>query len=194
MEQKFARQIKIPMFGKRIRCFPNQMIEAYTPQEEKDLYDNLFIKYYRFVFAKTFFLLKDRQEAEDLVQNFFTDLWESRHFLTLKNDIKGYLYTAIKNRALNYLRDRETDRKRLENIVVVLDMNTENRDNSYTHDYLPKIKKALEELPKQQKNALQMVYLQAKRYQEAADVMGISINSLKSHLKVGLKNIRIRIK
>ena len=48
----------------------------------------------------------------------------------------------------------------------------------------------LETLAGQKRVAIQMVYMKGKRYQDAADEMGISINSFKTHLKSGLKILR----
>jgi RNA polymerase sigma-70 factor (ECF subfamily) len=52
------------------------------------------------------------------------------------------------------------------------------------------LQEVLDEMPGQKRTAIQMVYLHGKRYQDAADTMKISINSLKTHLKTGLKILR----
>lgn len=169
------------------------MTEGYkiAPEEDQEIYDLIFTKFYKFVFVKALFIIKDRQETEDVVQCFFIDLWKNKQYLTLRSEMKGYLYTAIRNRSLNYLRDKETDRKRKENLLVDFDESVESKEEP--PEYIMPLIKALNELPNQQKHALEIVYMQDKKYQEAADMMGISINSLKTHLKTGLKALRLRI-
>lgn len=158
--------------------------------EESDL---LFRKFYKFAFATALFLLKDEEETDDLVQGFFIDLWEKQKYLNLNDDIKGYLYRSIRNRALNHIRDKGAERRRQETFHLQADQHFERKEEEI-EEYLLRLKEALYELPVQRREAIQMVYLNDKKYQEAADVMGISINSLKTHLKIGLKNLRSRMK
>ncbi len=166
------------------------------PEESRGVsseeFDLIFRQFYKFVFTTAFFILKDEEETEDIVQSFFIDLWEKKKYLHLNEDIKGYLYVSIRNRALNRIRDKETERKRQDVYQLHTDQRMDKTEG--IDDYLVNLKEALYELPVQRREAIQLVYLNEKKYQEAADVMGISINSLKTHLKIGLKNLRSRLK
>jgi len=161
-------------------------------KEDQVVFDFIFTKFYKFVFVKALFIIQDKEAAEDLVQSFFIDLWENKQYLMLEDDMKGYLYRSIRNRALNYLRDTEKKLKRQEHYLSNQEVAFEKIEEP--DEQIDHLTQALDELPNQQQRALKIVYMQARKYQEAADLMGISINSLKSHLKTGLKNLRIRIK
>lgn len=161
-------------------------------EETSPAYDHIFKQFYKFAYATAFFILKDEEETEDLVQAFFIDLWEKQMYLALNDDIKGYLYRAVKNRALNHIRNKETERRRREVFYLYSERDSGKKED--TEEYLLRLKEALCELPVQRREAIQMVYLNDKKYQEAAEVMGISVNSLKTHLKIGLKNLRSRMK
>ena len=54
------------------------------------------------------------------------------------------------------------------------------------------IRSLLSELPLQRLEAFNLVYIENKKYQQAADEMGISINSIKTHLKLAVKTLRKR--
>ncbi len=163
-----------------------------SQEESSEEFDLIFRHFYKFVFTTAFFILKDEEETEDLVQGFFIDLWEKKKYMQLDEDMKGYLYIAIRNKALNRIRNRETERKRQD--VYYLDAEKHPDMADGMDDYLLNLKEALYELPVQRREAIQLVYLNEKKYREAADVMGISINSLKTHLKIGLRNLRNRLK
>lgn len=158
-------------------------------------YDTIFLKYYRLLCINAFFFLKDEQEAKDLVQVFFVDFWEKGLYKKMDGDVKGYLYQSVRNRCLNVLRKRISDGKKQSlfernHQLDVYHPEDHNRiDQTYTY-----IREALFDLPKQRREALQIVYLEDKKYIEAAAQMGISINSLKTHLKFGLKSLRDQIK
>src|SRR5690349_24963911 len=65
-------------------------------------------------------LIEDRQESEDIVLDTFQKLWARReHFETMPN-IKAFLYITVRNTCLNYLRYRETQRKRTHEMVKLL--------------------------------------------------------------------------
>ena len=50
--------------------------------------------------------LRSETLSEDVVQDIFIYLWENKSTLKLKKSVKSYLYTASKNKTLNYLRDQ----------------------------------------------------------------------------------------
>lgn len=161
--------------------------------KEGDLqaYDAFFLKYYKLLCINALFFLKDEQESKDLVQTFFIEIWERKLYLKMEGEIKGYLYRSVQNRCLNKLRKQESDQQKADTFSAFTIHNGE--EESLPERYYHSLDQALNELPMQRREAIQMVYLDNKKYQEAADVMGISINSLKTHLKIGLKKLREQI-
>jgi len=156
-------------------------------------FDAIFRKYYKMLCLNAFFYLKDEDEAKDLVQTFFFEFWEKKLFIKLEGEIKGYLYRSVQNRCLNYIRNQEIIQRKQSEIEAREE--TYDFENSLVRENLyVALEKSLHDLPFQRREALKMVYFENKKYQEAADSMGISINSLKTHLKIGLKNLRDRMK
>jgi len=159
--------------------------------KEGDLtaFDELYLKYYALLCASAYFFLKNGQEAKDLVQNLFLDIWDRQLYVHFHDDIKGYLFLAVKNRCINYLKkQRVQDRTKKGYAALQEEVGAE--ETGYEEGDYGRLRAALEEMPDQKKRAIQMVYLHGKRYQDAADAMRISINSVKTHLKTGLKLLR----
>jgi RNA polymerase sigma-70 factor (family 1) len=168
-----------------------QDIALISRLKEGDLtaFDELYLKYYTLLCASAYLFLKNRQEAKDLVQSLFLDIWDRRLYVHFHDDIKGYLFLAVKNRCINYLKkQRVQDRTKKGYAAWQEEAGME--EMSYEEEDYGKLQAALEEMPDQKKRAIQMVYIHGKRYQDAADSMRISINSLKTHLKTGLKLLR----
>lgn len=154
-------------------------------------FDTLFVKYYKLMVANCYFFLRDEQEAKDLVQVFFSEIWEKRLYLNMEGDIKGYLYRSIQNRCLNLQRKQTTEQKKQE-----LFIQAEREivpENKWTENQYKQLQDALEDMPMQRREALRMIYFEDKKYHDAANEMGISINSLKTHLKIGLRNLREKL-
>ena len=156
-------------------------------------FDELYLKYYKLLCVNALFLVKNEEEAKDLVQNFFLDIWGKKIFLHFQDDIKGYFYRSIKNRCLNHLEKQKTKGKN-ETAFAAMQQDSIPMYGEANVDYFASVRNTLEEMAPQKRLAIQMVYGKDKRYQDAADEMGISVNSFKTHLKSGLKILRNFVK
>jgi RNA polymerase sigma-70 factor (ECF subfamily) len=171
-----------------------QDIALISRLKEGDLtaFDELYLKYYGLLCASAYFFLNNGQEAKDLVQNLFLDIWDRQLYVHFHDDIKGYLFLAVKNRCINILKmQRVRDKTKMGYLAwqeEVADAGAIPGEEG--PDHYRQLEAALEEMPDQKKRAIQMVYIHGKKYQDAADAMRISINSLKTHLKTGLKLLR----
>lgn len=172
-----------------------QDIQLLYRLKEGDLtaFDELYLNYYKLLCTSAYFYVKNEQEAKDLVQSLFLDIWDKQLYRHFHEDIRGYLFRAIKNRCINHLKWQKVQDRRNKGYAASQDLTgisyAEAAPDSYQQLHI-----ALEDMAGQKKLAIQMVYMHGKRYQEAADDMRISINSLKTHLRTGLKILRGEIK
>jgi len=171
-----------------------QDIDLITRLKNKDLaaFDELYLKYFKLLSANAFFFLKDENEAKDMVQSLFLDIWEKKQYEHFHNDIKGYLFLAVKNRCLNYLKSQKVKSARDESVKYLQkEQSAEPGEHTDSIHQEEQLRKLLSEMKGQKKSALTMVYFKEKKYSEAAEEMGISVNSLKTHLKSALKTLRM---
>jgi RNA polymerase sigma factor (sigma-70 family) len=152
-------------------------------------YDALFMKYHKLLCLNAYWFLRNEAEANDLVQTFFLDIWDRKLYLQFNGDIKGYFHQAIKNRCLTLLKKQKAEREQ-QAAFTQLQEETCMGTPDISPDYYKQVLTTINDMAIQKRSAIQMVYIQGKRYQEAADEMGISINSFKTHLKRGLKVLR----
>lgn len=152
-------------------------------------YENLFKKYYKLLNVEAYLLLEDRMEAEDQVQLLFIELWNRKLHINIQTSLKGYLRKSIRNRCLNVMAKWKVEERKLRgefpayNEWVEPDW-MERRETESEFDAL------LATLPPQRLQAFYLVYVDKKRYKDAADEMGITINSIKTHLKLAVKDLR----
>lgn len=162
-------------------------------EEDPSAYDALYLKYYRLLCMSAYFFLRNEQDAKDLVQNLFLDIWDKKLFLHFHEDVKGYLFRAVKNRCLNHLEKQQTQNSCRNQFAGMQEGFSLPASEQHPGPY-EELYHALEEMPPQKKAAIKIVYLHGKRYSEAANIMGISINSVKTHLRTGLRILRGEIK
>jgi len=154
-------------------------------------FDGIFHKYFKFLVATAYMYLKDEQEAKDIVQDLLFEFWDKKFYLRLEGDMKGYLYRSVQNKCINYYRKKETERQKT--ILFVQEVQNHGEDIYQKEQNLSGLEMAMNNLPPQRKEALKQVFIEEKKYQEAADAMGVSLNTLKTHLKIGIKNLREKL-
>lgn len=159
----------------------------------KTAHEQVFKKYYRALSLKAFLLLDDEMEAEDLVQNLFVDMWQRSHYQSINSSLKAYLFRAVHNQCLMVLRKRKTSQRQLHVYTQSLDENPVETEELPNRAQQQQIQTVFNELPTQRQKAFKLVYLDNKKYQEAADEMGVSINSVKTHLKLAVKILQKKL-
>lgn len=148
-------------------------------------FEAVFNRYYKQLRLEAFLLVKDQKDAEDLVQELFLDIWNKQLYRNVQHAIGAYLHMAIRNKCLNYLeKERRMQQKALAYEPLLTILPEEDRTLPYI------FQSALNKLPSQRLKAFTLVYMEEKKYEEAAAEMGISINSIKSHLKLAIKSLK----
>ncbi len=156
----------------------------------KSAYEAVFKKYYKMLVAKAYFILEDEMEAEDLTQNLFVTIWQKSHFLSIKTSIRAYLFRAVHNECMMILRNKKVSDRRLKAYTHTLAEEEEPLTEQYDENHLNLI---FNELPVQRQKAFKLVYIEDKKYKEAAEEMGVSVNSIKTHLKLAVKTLKNKI-
>jgi RNA polymerase sigma-70 factor (ECF subfamily) len=153
---------------------------------EQSAFEAVFKRYYKQLRVEAFLLLRNQKDAEDLVQELFLDLWNKQLYRNVQHTIGAYLHMAIRNKCLNFLEKEKRAQKKVQAYNPALSTLPDEYDLSLPHIF----QSALNKLPAQRLKAFTLVYLEEKKYEEAAAEMGISINSIKSHLKLAIKSLK----
>lgn len=130
-----------------------QDIELVQRLKEHDLgaYDIIYLKYYKMLCVNAYFFLKNEQESKDLVQNLFLDIWEKKLYRQFHDDLKGYLFQAIKNRCLNQLEKWQTQQKARKGYAGLQEVAGESYPEIQP-EYGQQLSTALDNMPTQKKN------------------------------------------
>jgi len=168
----------------------NQIVEQ-LKQGNQEAFKLLFKKYYKLLNVSAFYILRDEMEAEDTVQSLFLDFWERQLYRNINSSLNAYLKTAIRNRCLKRVEKGTQIQKKLVDYQYTLTEIEEAEQVPAQEIYTEKV---LANLSIQRLQAFTLVHYQNKKYKEAAFEMGISINSLKTHLKLAVKTLKEGLK
>ncbi|MCQ2112520.1 MAG: RNA polymerase sigma factor [Bacteroidaceae bacterium] len=128
-------------------------------------------------------ITRNREEAEDIVQDTLMKIWSQRDNWSKIQNIETFSMTICRNRALDI-------QQKHERMVVSLDEETHDRpDNATPADEqmiqaqkFGAISKAISQLPEKQRTIIQLRDIEGKPYQEIADIIGISLQDVKVNL------------
>lgn len=155
--------------------------------------EKLFKSYYQLLVDFCFLLVEDVSLAENIVQEVFLKIWENRGKLNLEIKIKSYLYRAVKNKALDYLRHAKVVKKRNEDVY---DLNIQGKtpeEKLSEEEIVEFLINSIEKLPEKCKLIFYMSKYDNLKYSEIAEIQDISIRTVESHIVRALKFLRERI-
>ena len=150
-------------------------------------YKALFRKYYpSLIFYAT--RLVGEEEAEDVIQEVFVNFWKDETYRKVKGEVtKTYLFRSVKNNCLNRLKKKDVLKDRLD--LLYGDV-AEEEMMTWNDELIQEIETEISNMPEQTREIIQGVFFQGLKYQEVADQLGISINTVKTLLKNGMKHLR----
>ncbi len=158
---------------------------------DEDAFCELYVTYKNRLIYFAMRFLKSREYAEDVFQDAFTVVWQSRRFINPDASFSSYLYTIMRNRILNQLRNAANEEKLKESILSqALDYTEDTKREVMLNDLKSLISHALQQLTPRQREIFEMSREAQLSHKEIADKLGISINTVQEHISTSLKLIR----
>lgn len=137
--------------------------------------------------------IADSARAEDLVQDVFCAIWEKKETLNIKTGLKNYFLTAVKNHALNQIQRDKRNTVSLSELLI--DLAEEEKNDSFDDEELAvNIASAIEELPAACRNIFTMTYHEKLTYQQIADRLNLSKNTVKTQMGIAYRQLRQKLK
>ena len=135
--------------------------------------------------------LKNEILTEDIVQDIFSQIWETRDSLNITSSFSGYLYTSAKNRIINMYRQYDAHSRFAEYILGnVNELTNETEDSIIENDYEDLLKGLIECLPPMQKTVFQLNRIEGLTYREISEKLQISVENVRKHASLAVKKMK----
>jgi len=171
----------------------------------RDNFEEIYVSNYRGMvrFAKEF--VGNREDAENIVQDAFTDIWETgSKALYEKNHILGLLFTSIKNRCIDLLRHniivREVENLMQEKFRRDMKMKFDtleafDRDLFMSDERIDEIiNNSINTLPEKCRQIFVMNKIEGKKHVIIAEELNISVNTVETQMGIAYKKLREELK
>ena len=156
-----------------------------------EIYNRFFGVLYVFAFRR----MNDEDDAREVIQELFAHIWIKREKLQLSGLLSAYLYSALRNRMLNFIKRDDTQKKYLHLLKDYV-----SHEENIMSDYLIRekqlaaiIEKEINALPKKMRSVFLMSREGNLSYSEISKQLDLNKQTVRSHAKHALKILRLKL-
>lgn len=139
-----------------------------------------------------FSMLKSKEDAEEVVSDFFINVWVKRANMKKLDNPKLYLFVGIKNYSINKIKsNRRRELPELDQWTTELGSVFFNPEElAISIEQTKKIMAAINQLPEKCKAIFKLIKEDGLKYNEVAQLLDISIKTVESQMAIALRRIR----
>jgi RNA polymerase sigma-70 factor (ECF subfamily) len=154
-------------------------------------YEIIFKRYYGELYRFAFSYLREATIAEEIAQEVFLYIWEKRKKITIQTTLKTYLYSAVKNKCLNYIRLELPRQQSTADISeVVIGISEKHHDEGENERLKKYIQTAINNLPTKCRQIFMLSRNAGMTYDEIAEELNLSKKTVENQMGIALKKLR----
>lgn len=154
----------------------------------------LFDQYYGFLCQVAYRMLSRPEDAEDVVQELFAEIWRKREHLNITSSLKSYLHRTTINRTLNFLRKKQLARGDDEMMTQIPADEGQNVQVGMEAEELQQlINDSIANLPPKCQLVFVLIRYENLSYKEVAQTLEISVKTVENQMSRALKILRAAI-
>ncbi|MGS2764312.1 RNA polymerase sigma-70 factor [Sinomicrobium sp. M5D2P9] len=164
---------------------PKDILYDLKHESNEQSFEIFFSYYYSPILLWANSIVKDPDTAKDIVQDFFLDFWQKKRYLSITSDLSAYVFRAVRNSALKHVNQKKkvVSEPALENNIP--------EELPYRElDRKEIIYKAINSLPEKCREVFTHCCIYGKTYGETAEDLGVSINTVRTHMTRAFKLLR----
>ena len=161
-----------------------------TSTGDQNAFKGLFHLYYKRLCRFAFLILHSKEQSEEAVLDVFLNVWIKREQLVPDANIRSFLFTAVRNMAIDY--------QRANPVYPMDDINA--YEIEYTEPsadevidlalFRERLQKAFEELPERCRLIARMHFSDQLLYKEIAEILHVSPNTVKTQITIATQKIK----
>ena len=167
----------------------------------EDAYQYIYDHHYALLCHVASGYVRDQFLAETIVGDTIFHLWEIRETLEISVSIRSYLLRAVRNRCINYLNSEWEKREIAFSSLMPDEITDDKMTISDSHplgtllerELEEEIYKAIDKLPNECRRVFDKSRFEGKSYEEISQELGISVNTVKYHIKNALASLQMNL-
>ncbi len=155
-------------------------------------FKKMYYSYYAQLCQFAFLFLKSKELSEEVVSDVFLKIWINREKLRKIKNIKSYLYTAVRNQSIDYIRLQKPYEKDAIGIYEIEIVSTDPiaEDTIMQNEKKELLQKAVDELPEKCRLILRMHLNDQLSYKEIAEILNISRKTVETQITIAIRKLQ----
>lgn len=173
----------------------NKELLLLIQKDDKVAFFHIYERYYRRLYGFVLKYVKQKEDTEEIVQEVFVKIWESRSKIDAYSSFESFLFTVAYNATINMLRKKANESKYIEHIKSLQHTHDspDLADEIHFNELNSRVQSLLEELTPRQKEIFQLSREQGLSHDEIATKLEISVNTVKKHIANTLAFLKSQI-
>jgi RNA polymerase sigma-70 factor (ECF subfamily) len=154
-------------------------------------FEKLYYYYVKRVYYFALHYLNNNSEAEEIVQEVFTKIWESRRNIDADMSFSGYLLTATRNTIFNANRKKVNHQAYCGFVINYLQNQKHNMENEIIfNDLMDLLNRTIESLPSKRREIFKLSRNQGLSYKEISKSLNITEKTIETHMRLAIRDIK----
>lgn len=163
-------------------------------QRDERAFEQVFKMHFKSLHSYACNIIKDEAEAEEIVQQVFFKLWDRAENLSITGSVTAYLYRAVHNASLNFLKHLKVRSGYHLHVAYSMKNESDNASKKLAAAELEKkLHVAMNELPEQCRTIFQMSRFDEMKYREIAEQLNISVKTVENQMGKALRILRTKL-
>lgn len=153
-------------------------------------FEEMFRGYHQQLCRYAFTIVKDADQAQEMVQDVFLRIWERRGTIEITTSVKAYLYRSVHNACLNLNQQKKKEVRMDEVSLKVIHPSANAEERVQDGELNRAIASGLDKLPAECRKVFEMSRFGEMKYREIADALGISVKTVENQMGKALRIMR----
>lgn len=170
--------------------FLRALLKKITEKDDHRAFHEFYKIYFNKIYRVAFSLVKNREMAEEIVEDVFFNFWQIRDRYAEIRNIDNYLFISTKNLSFHYLKkDKNMLKVAVENFSKLQVYRQNPEKVMLTHELEVFLDDAVERLPDRCKEIFKLARMKGLKYKEVAKLLNISVKTVENQIAIALKKL-----
>ena len=185
MQQK----IKMPLAP--LKHIEQEMVRKISFGDQKS-FEGLYHLYYKRLCQFAFLVLHSKELSEEVVSDVFLNVWIKREQLNSERNIRSFLYTAVRNRAIDYQRSKPVPAQDNINVYELeMECPEPSADDLIDRElFREHLQQAFDQLPERCRLIARMHYNDELQYKEIAAILNVSRKTVEAQIGIAIRKVK----
>ncbi len=167
---------------------------ALIKEGDREAFNEIYERYWIKLYKKAFDRIKSSDEAEDMIQDLFIDLWMKRETLIINISLSAYLFTAIKYKVINYIEANIVRHSYLQSLnKAKIDCDDATNESIVYMDMERWMNSEIQKLPPKVKRVFELSRQENLTIKEIAKKLDVSDQTVKNQIGKALKTLKVHL-